>query len=149
VEGGPGDDDLYLTGGKAGLRLVCGDGSDVVSPAGRASVGADCESLGFGDLLEDLLALPLRLQGPFVNTTLRARRGEAGRITVRDARTGRALGTARYRGLGLAVTVPVRIRLRAAAVRRFRVARRLAVVLDIADQTPAIDRGRSRLTLVP
>lgn len=149
LEGGPGDDLLSLSGAKAGLRLVCGDGVDVVSPAGRARIGADCESLSIGDMLVGLIALPLRVQGSFVNTTLQERRGEVGRIRVRDARTNRVLGSARYRGAGMSVSVPVRIRLSAKAVRRFRAAGRLAVILDVKDATPAIDRDRYRVTLVP
>ena len=149
LEGGPGDDLLSLSGAKAGLRLICGDGVDVVSPAGRASIGADCESLSIGDMLVGLLALPLRVQGSFVNTTLQERRGEVGRIRVRDARTNKVLGSARYRGAGVSVSVPVRIRLAAKAVRRFRAAGRLAVILDVKDSTPAIDRDRYRVTLVP
>jgi hypothetical protein len=147
LHGGAGDDRLDAGAAARRLRMACGAGRDAVSPNTLSSVAGDCEALTIGDSLDGRLALPLRLRGGSVATTVREERGERGRLVVRDARTERVLGAARFRGRGYGVPVRVRVALPPAAARRARRAGRLAIRLDALDVKPPRVAVRARLTV--
>ncbi|HEX2086586.1 MAG TPA: calcium-binding protein [Solirubrobacteraceae bacterium] len=147
AHGGAGADRVTLPEPpRAPLRVVCGDGADTAAAQRRVWIAGDCEwvALGTGGAA---IGRPLRLRGRSALVPLRAPEGVSGRLVVRDARTGRPLGSGRFSGAGAETTPVVRVGLTDAAVRR--VLRRGAIAATVLDAREPSARLRTAIVAAP
>ncbi len=146
LDGGDGDDVTYFALVRPVTDLLtvdCGLGEDVGATAPRVRVLSGCEHATFADGPGGMrVRRALVVWGRRATTLVRAPAGERGRLVLRDRRTGRRLGAARWRGTG--ANARVSFRLPVSAARR---AHRIAVV-DATLEEAGRDPLRAPVTLV-